>query len=850
MNLLAELFTNWPWKMALRDARHSAVRLIASAATIALGVGVLVAVGSLSTEIAAAVRAEAKGLLGADLSIRVRGDWTPAIEERLAALGAVDGREIARQIQLTTVASFPRTGAVRQARVRAIEGNYPWYGSLETAPPSALDALRAGTGALVDESLLRFGGATIGDPIRIGTNELPIAGAVVKVPGETAANALFGARVYVPLATLDPSLLDRGSRVERSAYVLLAPNEDPERVREDLSTFARENQLSVATARSVESNWNRSADRLHDYLHLAALAALLLGGLGVGSAMHLHARRKREIVATLRCLGAPADRAFAAFAAQALLLGVIGTALGATLGIAVHRTLPLLFADFLPVAIEGRLSLVGIAGACTIGIGFALLAALFPLMRLRSVPPVDALRASTLGRAATIGNNALFLGLLYAVITLFGWLETGRARTSFEYATFFFAGGGALVIVGVAVVALARAFAHLALPFGWRYAIANLRRPDNQTPVLLVTLGLGALILTTIDQSEAQLYATIDRATSGVRPNVVFFDVQRDQVDSVKGKIAELGAPLVDDVPVVTMRLAALEGRRIADIRKDRDARVSGWALGREYRSTYRDRLADTEETIAGAYPALDTGNGAASFGISLEDDIARQLGVTIGDSITWDVQGIEIETRVAHLRRVEWQRLSPNFFAVFPTAALAEAPQFRIISARAADPNAIGALQAAVAAEHPGVSAVDVGVVLEVADELLGKIGLVLRAMGFICLVSGGLVLLGAWLGTRRERMIESALLRALGAPVAFVRKIAMIEAAALGVISALAGSSLGVLATYLLAEHRFGIPFDLAAGRLAALMAGVALFGVLTAALAGRGVHRAPPLEVLRED
>lgn len=851
MSVVRELFGAWPWRLAWRDARRSRLRLLSSAATIALGVSVLVAVGSLSSEISGAVRAESKGLLGADLSLRVRGEWTAAIEDWKDELAAVPGREFSKQIAFTTVASFPRSGAVRQARVRAIEGGYPWYGALETAPPDAITLLRAGEGALVDGSLLEFGGATLGDPIKIGSHEIPIVGSVTKVPGESAAGALFGARVYIPLARLDPALLDRGSRVEQSIWMKLAPGEDAEAVRRSLSDFARENDVRVESASSSEQNWSRASDRLHDYLHLAALAALLLGGLGVGSAMNLHARRKREMVATLRCVGATADRAFAAFVAQALMLGVFGVVLGAAAGLAAHRLLPALFADFLPIAIEGRIDAPQLFVNCAVGVGFALLAALMPLSRLRRVAPADALRTAATGSGSAFVEGAAFLVGIFVVIALYGWIETGRAETSFAYASFLLLGSAALAGAGALLVAAARALAKVTLPFASRYAIANLRRPDNQTPVLLLTLGLGAFLLTTIDQSEAQLYATIDRATSGVRPNLAFFDVQPDQVADVERVIAKHGATVLDDVPVVTMRIAALKGRKAAEIRGDRSVRVRGWALGREYRSTYRDRLTETEESLAGEFPSAPTGGDDAPIhGISLEDDIARQLDVEIGDAITWDVHGVEVETRVAHLRRVEWQRLSPNFFALFPTAALAEAPQFRIVTARVDDPSVLGAIQRDVAEIHPGISTVDVGLILEVADELLAKIGLVLRVMGWICLASGGLVLLGAWLGTRRERMAESALLRALGARVAFVRKVAVIEAAALGLVAATAGSGLGVLATWSLARWRFDIPFELALDRLLALGFGVALFGVVIAAVAGSGLHREPPLAVLRED
>ncbi len=853
---LRHLFSRFSFTMARRDARRSLLRLLASGATIALGIAVLVSVGSLSEEVSDSVHRESKALLGADLSIRARTAFSDEVEAKFSEILSHTDRSLSKQISLATVASFQKGQAVRLCRVRAIDGEYPFYGEIDTEPKSAASAFARGEGALVETSLLEFGKVAIGDTIKIGTREIPIVGALLKIPGESATAALLGARVYIPLSMLDSSLLARGSSVDYAAFFRLGPRDDADAIENALRPFTSTRDLRVETARSVEASWSRASDRLHDFLHLAALAALLLGGLGVGSAMQLHARRKREIVATMRCLGASSDRAFAVFALQAILLGAFGTLIGALLGIGVHLALPKLFNDFLPVQLEGKLSLVAIATGCTVGILFALIAAAWPLLALRSIPPLLALRpgfesqakSRTRRRATSVG----FFLLLLLVIAGFSILETGRIRESLYYAA---ALGIVFLCLGVAgrvVVLLARSIARLALPFSWRFAIASLQRPDNQTPVLLLTLGLGAFLLATIDQTEAQLYSTIDRATSGVQPNLVLFDVQSDQADDVRAILKNHDAPLLDDVPVITMRIAKLKGRTVAEMRQKNTPMNSPWALSREYRSTVRDHLADTEETVEGEWkPATAASHDPATPApISLEKDIALRLDVGVGDSITWDVAGVPVETTVAHLRRVDWQRLRPNFFAVFPPGVLDDAPQFRILSTRVDDPNQLGVVQREIANAHPGISAIDVRLILEVANQLLDRIGLVLRAMGWVCIAAGGLVLLGAWLGTRRERIAESALLRSLGARSALVRKMSAIEAGAIGIFATIAGSSLAVLAAYALARYRFEVPFELAAGRLAMLTLGIALYGLVIAMLAGRGIHDAPPLEVLREE
>lgn len=844
---MREIFRSFTWAMAWRDARRSLPRLLSSAFTVALGIAALVAVGSLSKDVSVAVRSESKGLLGADLAIRSRAPLKAEAQLAIAKqLGTPEAES--RQVAFTSIASFPKTGAVRQARVRGLEGDFPYYGTLETDPPDALTTFRGGGHALVDRALFEFGGVGIGDKIRIGEREYAIAGALLKAPGESATSALFGAPVYVQLAELDEKLFQRGSRVDYATFVKLRGDQDSEAIRNALNDPARDFDFSISTARSAEQNWARTADRLHDFLHLAALAALLLGGLGVGSAMQLHARQKREVVATLRCVGARSEQAFAIFAVQALWLGLLGTAFGSFLGIATAKLIPRLFADFLPVTLSAEISWASLALGAAVGIGFTLLAALWPLTQLRSVPALLALRASTEPPPARRFAGALFVLGLLSAIALYGAIETGRGRDAVEYAVAIGIAIGVLGIAAQVVMFVTRKIVAPSLPFAWRFGLANLHRPDNQTPVLMLTLGAGAFLLATIDQTEAQIYGTVARATEGLQPNLVLFDVQKDEVDDIKRRIEGKQLPVLDDVPVVTMRIEKLKGRTVEELRNDRSLRFGRWALTREYRSTYRTALSESESTLEGEWKAEPLPDGR--FPVSLDRGITDDLDVKLGDSITWDVAGLPVETVVTHIRQVEWQRLKPNFFALFSPQALADAPQFRILSTRAEDPNVLGELQRDLAQSHPGISAIDLGLILSVAGELFDRVGLVLRAMGGLCLGSGILVLLGAWLGSRRQRLEESALLRAIGASRGVVQKIATVEAAAIGFLAATTGAALAIGASYLLTRYRFDIAFTLATSRLAVLTFGLALLSVVIAALASRGLHRAPPLAILRED
>ena len=334
----------------------------------------------------------------------------------------------------------------------------------------------------------------------------------------------------------------------------------------------------------------------------------------------------------------------------------------------------------------------------------------------------------------------------------------------------FVAGGLALaiaILIGVAklLIFLVRKLLPQSWSFVLRQGLANLHRPNNRTLLLTLSLGLGTFLLLTIYLTRDVLLTQFRSIDSNNQPNIFLFDIQPDQTKSVADLVRQEQLPVIQEAPIVTMRLTEVKGRKSSDILKDPQQKVPKWELEREYRSTYRPDLSETEKITAGKWVGHFDYHPGDTVPISVEQDIAKDLGLTIGDTMVFDVQGVPIKTRVASLREVDWKRFQTNFFIVFPTGVLENAPTFNVLVSRVPTPAASARLQNAVVAKFPNVSALDLTSVIQTVDSILSKVALVIRIMSLFT-VGTGLIVVGStiWSG-RYQRLKESVLLRTLGA-------------------------------------------------------------------------------------
>jgi putative ABC transport system permease protein len=437
---------------------------------------------------------------------------------------------------------------------------------------------------------------------------------------------------------------------------------------------------------------------------------------------------------------------------------------------------------------------------------------------------------------------------LVAGIASFAIGQSERWFLGLAFAAFILGVFGFLWVLANVMMTLAKNYFRDSWPYVWRQGLANLYRPENQTVTLIVSVGLGTFLIVTIYLSREMLLQQIKLRSQENEPNMVLFDVQADQKADLARLIRGFDLHVYKEVPIVTMRLAAVKGRRVEEIRSDPRSDIPAWALRREYRSTYRDHLVATETLRAGTWNG--NANSSDRIMVSLEHGIAEALNVTLGDELVFDIQGIPVNTRVASIREVDWQRVQPNFFVVFPTGVLEDAPQFYVLVTRTPSTEVSARLQRAVIRDFPNVSAIDLTLILGTVEAILSKVSLVLHWIAFFSVATGLTVLGGAVATTKSQRLKDSVLLRTLGASRSQILKITIAEYLFLGSFAALAGLLLAVIASWGLAFYFFAaIP----APSLALLGTALLLVTGLTvmAGMSGcRGIFHRPPLETLRAE
>lgn len=854
----------FPLLFAWRDSRTARRRLFLSSTAIMLGVAALVAIGSLADNLRRAVDRQARSLLGADLAVTSRSGWSPEIDAALDHLAArVPGSEQAREAMFSSMVTFPQSGGqTRLATIRAFEGAYPFYGDIVTEPATpaagASSLLADGRSALVEKTLLVQFGAKVGDPIRLGRKTYAIAGALDQIPGETMSVATLSPRVVVALSSLpETGLLGFGSLVRHRAFFRFPPGTDVDALARAERPRLEELRLRLQTVSGRQEQLGRSIENIHAFLSLTGFISLFLGAIGVASAIHVHIRQKLATVAILRCLGASSRQCFAAYLAQGLALGVFGAGLGAALGVAVQLALPTTLHAMLPVDVEFFVSWPAVARGFLAGLGICFLFTLLPLLAVRRVPPLRALRAAFEPPAPQFDPLRWSVyGLIVAAVFGFALWQTGRWTHALGFVGGLLAGLGVLAGIARLLMLAARRAVRL-LPgiaggYAWRQGISNLYRPNNRTLLLLLSLGLGTCLLLTLGLARSTLVAQLSGSDGRDRPNLMLFDIQEDQVAPLTEILRGQGAEIRDSAPIVTMQLASIKGVPVADVLRDPGNDIPRWALRREYRSTYRGALAASEKQVAGEFTGRFAGNagGEDIIPISLETGLAKDMHLGLGDELVFDVQGVPMRTRITSLREVEWRQLSPNFFVVFPEGVLEGAPQFHVMAVRTATAADSARVQQAVTQALPNVSAIDLAMVMQTLDSIFSKVEAVVQFIAFFTLGTGIIVLAGAVLTSRSQRIREIVLLRTLGASGAQLMRIQIAEYAALGLFGALTGAALAMAANVALARFVFAAPPAFPAGLLAGAVAGVAALAVLTGLLSGRGLTRQPPLAVLRQE
>jgi putative ABC transport system permease protein len=840
------LTDGWVWKMAWRDARHNVSRLLLFTASLITGITAVVSIGSLNYSLQNDLDRNAKELLGADMVANANKKFEPAI---LAAFDSTKFEQ-ASESEMASMVMFMNSRQSRLVRLVALEGNFPFYGKIETIPDDTYAKVKTGRWAMLDESLASQYEVSTDDSIKVGNLTFRVAGVVRRFPGGSGILSTFTPSVYIAQSELDSTgLVQYGSRVTYKRFFKTPSDEVAVATSKTLRPMLRKYGHWLETVETRKEDLGRDFATVYRFFSLLAFVALVLGCIGVASSVHIYAREKREEVAVLRCVGASGWQAFNIYFIQVAVLGLLGSVIGAALGVGVQQIVPFVFADFVPIELQFGISWGAVTEGLLLGVIVSILFTVLPLISVRFVPPLTVLRADF--EPGRIFSRARIV--VIALIILFPILAAAYQTSSFLYGLSFALGIvaalGLLTLVALGILYLARKFFPSKATFVLRHALSNLFRPNNQTQALLVTIGLGAFIIATLNIIQKSLLDQVVFTGNENQSNTILFDIQPSQKDGVVDLMKAQDLPVNQLVPIITCRLAEVKGKTIDSLQRDTSDHIPNWALTREYRVTYRDSLNHSEELIKGELHSLkkDTRD---SVWVTISEGMHESLEVDVGDSLIFDVQGVPIQARISGIRKVDWPKDPPNFIFVFPKGVLEAAPQIWVATTRIDDQQASNKFQQELVMKYSNVSLIDLRLVLSTINELFSKVSLIIRFLALFSIVTGLVVLAGAVMNSKFARIKENALLRTIGARTKQIVRITLIEYAYLGLFSALTGIVLSFISGFLLTRFFFDVGFSADYWQLLLIGIGVTLLTVAIGWWNSREVITTPPLQVLRRE
>ena len=856
--------------MVIRELRASWRRLLFFFVCVAIGVAAIVTLRSIIQSLRTGLVREARATIAADVLVQSSRPWTPEVRADLDARFARERVEQRIESIETATMVRPAGGAAlaRMVELRGVEEGYPFYGTLALQNGQQYShRLLEDKGALVRPELLAQLGVTAGDRILIGDHPFTIRGVIDQEPGRRIGGFSLGSRVLVDLADLrEAGLLVFGSRANYQ-MLLKVHSDSVDRLTREIRRDFRDRFVNARSYRSTEDQIGESLQRAENFLSLVGFVIVVLGGIGVWSVTRVFVQQKIRSIAILKCVGASAPQVLAIYVLQVSLLAIAGSAMGVGLAAAAILAIPpSLVESFggLPYGLTGSAVLQGL----TVGLLVSVLFALVPLLDVRRIKPLLLIRGEAMAAAPAGGHRRTVRAWLRRI----DWLKAGLATlvgAALVGVAAWQAGSwraGAAVSIGFTAVSAALYVAafgivRLVMPlasapwFPLRHAVISLRRPGNQTRVILLAVGLGSFFVLGVRTLQSNLIAELDVGVSRGGADMFIIDVQRDQVEGVQSLIRERqdpGASAARLVPVLRARVTGVRGREV-NLENFSDVRGRG-SLAREYVITYRDRIEDNERLLQGTFW---TGSGplpadAPLSEVSIEESIHERFNIQVGDEMRFDVLGRTLRARVTSIRQVEWaDARSGGFMFVFRPGAFSDAPHTFIGFVKAPEDGAARArLQYDLVARYPNITAIDGREILARIQKVIDNAVLGISVVGGIALLSGVLILIGAVSMTKFQRVYEAAILRTLGASTRLLTSTLALEYSALGLLAGTIGAAGALGLSWGVTRYVFDMPWHPAPGLLAAGALLTALLVGAIGVLASADVLRKKPLATLRAE
>jgi putative ABC transport system permease protein len=846
-----------PWstavRIAWRETRASRAKFLFVVLAVAVGVGSLTGVRGFSRSFKHMLLREARTLMAGDLTARV---FALPNAEQEAALHDLDARGVRRTwiTETVTMASSATTPDPLLISVKAVDpAAYPYYGVVKLNPPNPLRAVLDAHSVVVSDDLLVRLNVRTGDTLHIGGQDFRIAGVVASEPDRMTGSLNVGPRAMVSREGLDRTgLITAGSRAaERYLFALPASGSpDVAGVRSVLRQAFPE--ATISDYRETHPIITRGLDRATTFLSLIGLIALVIGAMGVASAMHGHLQQKLDSIAVMKCIGARSAQVIRIYVAQTLMLGLAGGLIGVAFGVLVSAAFPGLIAKYFQFEVavywDPWPAAQGIAIACLV----TLLFTLPPLLSIRAIRPalifrrdVESVRSGG-RRPALLARAAILIGTAGVAATV----TEGSLRDSLRTGGFFTLG----VAIGLALLTLAgwislRGFRGFLRRFGprlpgvLRHGIANLYRPGNQAQAAVVALGVGVMFTLTVFLVQRALVDQIRGSAPPGMPNVFLLDIPGNQRAALSDLIQR--QPGVKEAPDVAFAVAA----RITAVNGVPIEKIPLQEFNRRFLRTRTvtsvDAMPPDTVILQGAWWKP----GDREPQLCANEEAAKILNLKPGAVVDWNIWNRNIRTRVACVERTESIRMSGRFEFLFNPGQLDGLPAVYYGSARVR-PADVVSLQRVVYQKFPTVTVVNVADVMQIVEDVVQRIAAVIRFISGFTILAGAVMVASSVAGTRFRRMREVVTLKTLGATRRRIAWIFSVEFLALGAVAGIMGSLLAAGFAALVLKKLLEIDFhpSLATHTLAIAIA--ALVAAIAGWAASFRILGRKPLEILREE
>lgn len=829
-----------PLRFALRELRSGLRGFYVFIACIALGVMAIAGVGSVASSLSDGLAREGRTLLGGDVAFSlIQREAKPDEIAFLRTRGTVSAAAMLR-----AMARAPN-GQLALVDLKAVDQAYPMLGALTLSPQMPLADLLAERdgvyGAAADPTLLARLDLKVGDRVTVGSASFEIRSAVEAEPDKLASGLGFGPRFLVSIDGLRATkLLQPGSLVRWIYRVRLPDNRADDRAAAALADDARaalpHAGWNIRSRTNASPQLARTISRFTQFLTLVGLAALLVGGVGVGNAVKSHIDRRRDVIAAFKALGATGRDVFAIYLTQVMVLAVLGSVAGLIVGAALPFVIVGAFGHLLPLPVMPAPHAGELAMAAVYGLLTALAFGMWPLARVHDIPVAALFRDTITGEFHR--PQTRYLVWMALVIALLIGIAIGLAYDKRVAAVFVVASVVVFVLLrGIAsvVMVVARRAPRSGLTMV-RLAVANIHRPGTLTPSVVLSLGLGLAVLVTITQIDGNLRRQFMAALPERAPSFYFIDIPSSVSDRFTAFLKQQAPQAkVEDVPMLRGRIVAARGVKAEDLKPSHDAE---WVLQSDRGLTYTGEVPKGSKVVEGTWWGPDYKGPPL---VSFEKKLADGLGLKLGDTVVVNVLGRDITATISNMRSVDWQNLGINFVLVFSPNAFRGAPHTHIATLTephdgAAQDNAVKdtAIIKAVADAFPMVTSVRVREALETIGTVVTNLVMAIRGASAVTLISAILVLGGALAAGHRHRVYDAVILKTLGATRLRLLGAYALEYLLIGAATAVFGVAAGSVAAWLIVTRLMTLGFEWQAGS-AAVVVLVALIVTVGLGLAG---------------